>query len=136
MNPGLKQAGIPGSGIPGLKTLLANPLKLLLYLHKIYSVKYVMIISPRKQIIIVLIILLTSALRLLALRGLQTLRIRRVPLRAPGVTQSNLFGNFFSLYKHFKLRSTNNFSYGSENMIFEIYTPENPMSTVESKFLT
>ena len=42
----------------------------------------------------------TSALRLLALRGLRTLRIRRVALRAPEVTQSNLFY----------------FSYGSEDI--------------------
>ena len=47
----------------------------------------------------------------------------------------NYFFNFFPLYIYCKQRSTNNFSYGSENMIFEIYTPENPMSTVESKFL-
>ena len=47
----------------------------------------------------------------------------------------NYFFNFFPLYIYCKQRSTNKFSYGSENMIFEIYTPENPMSTVESKFL-
>ena len=44
----------------------------------------------------------------------------------------NYFLNFFPLYMYCKQRSTNNFSYGSENMIFEIYTPKNPMSTVES----
>ena len=77
----------------------------------------------------------TSARRLLALRGLRTLRVRRVALRAPGVTQSKLFLEFFPLYIYCKQRRMNNFSYGSENMIFEIYTPENPMSTVESKFL-
>ena len=37
----------------------------------------------------------TSTLRLLALRGLRTLRVRRVALRAPGVTQSNIFWNSF-----------------------------------------
>ena len=37
----------------------------------------------------------TSTLRLLALRGLRTLRVRRVALRAPGVTQSNIFWDFF-----------------------------------------
>ena len=38
----------------------------------------------------------TSALRLLALRGLRTLRVHRVALRAPGVTQSKVFLEFFS----------------------------------------
>ena len=52
----------------------------------------------------------TSALRLLALHGLRTLRIRRVTLRAPGVTQSNLFWEFFVLYKYCKQKLTNNFS--------------------------
>ena len=37
----------------------------------------------------------TSTLRLLALRGLRTLRVRRVALRVPGVTQSNIFWDFF-----------------------------------------
>ena len=75
---------------------------------------------------------LTSTLRLLALRGLRTLRVRRVSLRAPGVTQSNIFWDFFPLYKYFKQRSTKNFSYGSENIILEIYSTKNPMSTVGS----
>ena len=78
----------------------------------------------------------TSALRLLALRGLRTLCVRGVALRAPGMLNLNYFWNFpFPLYIYCKQRSTKIFSYGSENMIFEIYTPENPMSTVESKFL-
>ena len=38
----------------------------------------------------------TSALRLLALRGLRTRSVRRVALWAPGVTQSKLFLEFFS----------------------------------------
>ena len=38
----------------------------------------------------------TSALRLFALRGLWTLCVHRVALRAPGVTQYNLFWDFFS----------------------------------------
>ena len=40
------------------------------------------------------LLIITSALRLLALRGLQTLRIRRVALRAPGVSQSNIHWDF------------------------------------------
>ena len=48
------------------------------------------------------------------------------------VTQSNLFWEFFPVYKYCKQKLTNNFSNGSENIIFEIYTPENPMSTVQS----
>ena len=44
----------------------------------------------------------------------------------------NYFWNFFPLCIYCKQRSTNNFSYGSENMIFEIYTPKNPMSPVGS----
>ena len=77
----------------------------------------------------------TSALRLLALRGLRTLRVRRVALWAPEVTQSKLFLEFFPLYiVYCKQRSTNNFSYGSENMIFEIYTPETPCQPLKSSF--
>ena len=74
----------------------------------------------------------TSALRLLALRGLRTLRVRRVSLRAPEVAQSNLFWEFFSLYAYCKQKYTINLSFLSENMIFEIYTTKNPMSTVGS----
>ena len=37
----------------------------------------------------------TSALRLLALRGLHTLRVRRVALRAPGLFNLNYFWIFF-----------------------------------------
>ena len=40
------------------------------------------------------ILIYTSALRLLALRGLRTLCVHRVALRAPGVTQSKLFLEF------------------------------------------
>ena len=78
----------------------------------------------------------TSALRLLALRGLWTLRVRRFAVCARGVTQSNLIWEFFTLYKYCEQNLTNNLSYGSENIVFEIYTLENPVSTVESKFLT
>ena len=67
--------------------------------------------------------------------SLRTRSVRRVALRVPEVTQSNLFREFFPLYKYCKQRLTNNFSYGSEDIIFEIYTPENPMSPVGSKFL-
>ena len=49
-------------------------------------------------------IIRTSALRLLALRGLRTLCVRRVAF-------------LFNLYKYCKQKLTNNFSYGSENMI-------------------
>ena len=42
----------------------------------------------------------TSTLRLLALRGLRTLCVRRVALRVPGVTQSNIFWIFFPLNKY------------------------------------
>ena len=38
-------------------------------------------------------------LRLLALRDLLTLRVRRVTLRVPEVTQSNIFWDYF-LYIH------------------------------------
>ena len=79
----------------------------------------------------------TSTLRLLAMRGLRTLCVRRVALRAPGVTQSNIFWIFS--FKYCEQRSTNNFSYGSENIIFEIYTPKTPHVTrwklVSSRFL-
>ena len=67
----------------------------------------------------------TSALRLLPLRGLRTLRVRRVALQTPGVTHSNQFGICFLLYKYCKQRLTNNFSNGSENIIFEIYSTKN-----------
>ena len=40
----------------------------------------------------------TSALRLLALRGMRTLCVRRVALQAPGITQSKLFWDFLPLY--------------------------------------
>ena len=46
--------------------------------------------------------------------------------------QSKLFLEFFPRFIYCKQRSTINFLYGSENMIFEIYITENPMSTVES----
>ena len=78
------------------------------------------------------ILYFTSTLRLLALRGVRTLCVRRVTLRVPGVTQSNIFLDFFPLYKYFKQMSTKNFSYGSENIIFEIYSTKKPMSTVGS----
>ena len=42
-------------------------------------------------IYIYIYIIYTSALRLLAIRGLRTLCVCRVALRAPEVTQSNLF---------------------------------------------
>ena len=45
------------------------------------------------------------------------------------------FGSLVTLYKYCKQNLINNFSYSFENMIFEIYTPENPMSTVESQSL-
>ena len=77
-------------------------------------------------------IIYTSALRLLALRGLRTLRVRRVSLREPEVAQSNLFWEFFTLYEYCKQKYTINLSFRSENMIFEIYTTKNPMSTVGS----
>ena len=46
--------------------------------------------------IIRLFSLFTSALRLLALRGFRTVSVRRVALRAPGVTQYKLY--FVFLY--------------------------------------
>ena len=42
------------------------------------------------------------------------------------------FGNLFTLYKYCKQKLTNNFSNRSENKIFEVYIPENSMSTVGS----
>ena len=55
----------------------------------------------------------------------------RVALRAPRVTHSSPFLEFFLfMYKYFKQKLTNNYSYRSEK--FEIYTPKNPMSTVGS----
>ena len=45
------------------------------------------------------------------------------------------FCNLFTLCIYCKQKETNNLSYQFENMIFEIYTPENPMSTVESYYL-
>ena len=45
-----------------------------------------------------IITIITSALCMLALRGLRTLRVRRVALRAPEVTQSNLFWDIFIFY--------------------------------------
>ena len=80
-----------------------------------------------------MIFIATSALRLLALRGLRTLRVRRVALRAPGVTQSKLFLEFFSLYIYIGNKGQRIIFH--MDPIFEIYTPENPMSTVEIKFL-
>ena len=68
----------------------------------------------------------TSVLRLLAMRGLRTICVRRVALRAPEVSQSNLFWEFFPLYKYCKQRLTNNFSYAPEDIIFEIYSAKNP----------
>ena len=61
----------------------------------------------------------TSALRLLPLRGLQTVRVLRVTLRAPGVTRSNLFWDFLfninniytertKVFQHLILSHTNN----------------------------
>ena len=55
-----------------------------------------MIILYSTVIILLEFYLFTSVLRLLALRGLRTLCVRRVALRAPGVTQSKLFLEFFS----------------------------------------
>ena len=52
------------------------------------------------------------------------------PQSRPKLLNLTYLGNFFPLYKYCKQNLTNNFSYGSENIIFEIYTPENPMSTV------
>ena len=75
----------------------------------------------------------TSTLRLLALRGLRTHSVRRVALRAPRVTQSNIFWNFFPLNKYCKQRSTNNFSYGSENIISKSTALKSPCQPLEAR---
>ena len=74
-----------------------------------------------------------SALVYIYIRAtLQTLRVCRVALRAPGVTQSNLFWDFFLLYKYCKQRLTKHFSYGFENIIFEIYSTKTPCQPLEA----
>ena len=66
------------------------------------SLSIEIIVQPYNRLPLLLILQSTNNLyehaSLLALRVLQTLRIHRLALRAPEVTQSNLFWDFFLKY--------------------------------------